>query len=228
MDEFVRRNLGDLELSCNVATIFVDHRPEYIESICKALAASDAVALCASAHKLKGAAANLALPLLSETARMIESHAEAGDLEKAAELFQQLCDKLKPLPRSAYRGTSRFPLMPFPSTDPEVMGDLVDGELTEVPKPQEAPVAFAHLQHPPAQLVSLGERVEQAVPDPVRREGSPAGTDPIHRFRVRLPPIGVRDQCPHDLLRRVEHGALLTLDRRASGGDMRDGENPYP
>ena len=102
MDEFVRRNLGDLDLSSNVATIFVDHRQEYIESIRKALAASDAIALRASAHKLKGAAANLALPLLSETARMIESHAEAGDLEKAAELlpeqeqrFEQAVDALR-------------------------------------------------------------------------------------------------------------------------------------
>jgi CheY-like chemotaxis protein/HPt (histidine-containing phosphotransfer) domain-containing protein len=90
MDEFVRRNLGDLELSYNVATVFIDNATKYINSIHKAVAARDAVALRQSAHKLRGAAANLALPLLSEIALMIESIAEAGNLEKATELLPTL------------------------------------------------------------------------------------------------------------------------------------------
>ncbi|OAI47651.1 hypothetical protein AYO44_09130 [Planctomycetaceae bacterium SCGC AG-212-F19] len=40
---------------------------------------------------------------------------------EAAELFQRLCHKLKPLPREAYRGISRFPLMPLPSADPGIL-----------------------------------------------------------------------------------------------------------
>jgi hypothetical protein len=40
---------------------------------------------------------------------------------QAAELFQRLCETLKPLPRERYRGISRFPLMPLPSVDPEVL-----------------------------------------------------------------------------------------------------------
>jgi CheY-like chemotaxis protein/HPt (histidine-containing phosphotransfer) domain-containing protein len=90
MNEFVRRNQGDLELSHDVAAIFIDSAPEYIESINKAVAENDAVALRQSAHKLKGSAANLALALLSETARMIESDAKAGDFEKAGKLLPEL------------------------------------------------------------------------------------------------------------------------------------------
>jgi hypothetical protein len=52
---------------------------------------------------------------------LVAAYDESMRTHKAAELFQQLCEKLKPLPRSAYRGTSRFPLMPFPSTDPDVI-----------------------------------------------------------------------------------------------------------
>ena len=33
MDAFIRRNMGDLELSRDVAAIFIDHRKEYIEAI---------------------------------------------------------------------------------------------------------------------------------------------------------------------------------------------------
>jgi PAS domain S-box-containing protein len=90
MATFVRRNLGDLELSRDVAVMFIDHHPEYFESISTAQAACDAVALRESAHKLKGAAANLALTPLSEIAGMIESTAETGDFEKAGQLMPVL------------------------------------------------------------------------------------------------------------------------------------------
>jgi hypothetical protein len=52
---------------------------------------------------------------------LVAAYDEKMRKHQAAELFQQLCERLKPLPRSAYRGTSRFPLMPFPSTDPDVV-----------------------------------------------------------------------------------------------------------
>ena len=89
-DEFVRRNCDDLELSRDVAAIFIDHRQEYTESIRMAASARDADALRQTAHKLKGAAANIALPLLAETAGAIESVAVTGDLEKAGELLPEL------------------------------------------------------------------------------------------------------------------------------------------
>jgi len=89
-EAFVQRNLGDLEISRDVAAIFIEHRREYMEAIQCALAAHDAAALREAAHKLKGAAANVSLLRLSETARLIESDAETGDLEHATGLLVTL------------------------------------------------------------------------------------------------------------------------------------------
>ena len=90
MDKFVHRNLGDLDLSRDVATIFVDGAPEYIRSIRNALEAFDTVALRQSAHKLRGAADNLALSSLSKIAGRIETIAQAGDYEKSRQLLPEL------------------------------------------------------------------------------------------------------------------------------------------
>jgi len=90
LDEFFKRSLGDIELCRNVAAIFMESAPKYIKSIQAAQAASDAVALCQWAHVLKGAAANISLPLLSEIAGMIESNAETGAFEKAGQLLPEL------------------------------------------------------------------------------------------------------------------------------------------
>jgi len=40
---------------------------------------------------------------------------------QAWELFRRLCEALKPLPRSAYRGIRRDPLQALPSTDPSIL-----------------------------------------------------------------------------------------------------------
>jgi len=90
MDEFMRRNCGDLELARDVAAIFIDYRREYTASIRNAVAAGDDVELRRAAHKLRGAAINIALPLLAETAGAIESVAVAGDLGKAGQLLPEL------------------------------------------------------------------------------------------------------------------------------------------
>jgi CheY-like chemotaxis protein len=89
-DEIVRRNLGDLALSAEVANEFIKSAPEYIESIRNAVAAEDAIKLLQAAHKLKGSAANLSLQLLSETSRMIESEAGRGDFESARLMMPDL------------------------------------------------------------------------------------------------------------------------------------------
>src|SRR5438876_8443865 len=52
---------------------------------------------------------------------LVTAYDESMRSHQAAELFQHLSDKLKSLPRAAYRGISRFPLMPLPSFDPEVL-----------------------------------------------------------------------------------------------------------
>ncbi|MDD5285208.1 MAG: ATP-binding protein [Desulfuromonadaceae bacterium] len=89
-DAFLNRNMGDLELSLDVAAAFITSAPEYMAAIHNALAARDTILLSESSHKLKGAAANLSLPMLSESARMLESYADDGDMSKADELLPLL------------------------------------------------------------------------------------------------------------------------------------------
>ena len=91
-DEFLRRNLGDMELSREVAIIFCESAPNYRESLRRALAADDTPELRRAAHKLKGAAANLSLSSLSEIAERME--AGSGDPERGVKLLPELEQKL--------------------------------------------------------------------------------------------------------------------------------------
>ncbi len=100
--DFVKRNLDNFVLSRSIAMVFVDSRPEYFLSICAALESQDIDGLIKASHKLKGAAANLALPLLSETVRLIESSAISGDLGKAGQLLPELEEQFN-LAESAIR-----------------------------------------------------------------------------------------------------------------------------
>jgi len=93
--DFVRRNLGDLKLSRTVAAMFMRGIPEYTAEISTALTEQDCRAVSLSAHKLKGAAANLSLPLLAEAARSIESLAEAGEMGQAQRLLPELVSRFE-------------------------------------------------------------------------------------------------------------------------------------
>ena len=88
--DFLGRNQGDIELFRDVAGIFIATAKEYLELIRKAMAERDAIALCHSAHKLRGAAAAMSLFPLSKIAHTIESIAETGELEKAGQLLPEL------------------------------------------------------------------------------------------------------------------------------------------
>jgi PAS domain S-box-containing protein len=90
IEEFVSRAMGDLELSRYVASVFMENAPSYIDAIRAALAAEDAGALRQSAHKLKGAAATMALQQLSETAGLLEELAGTGRMEGATGLLSEL------------------------------------------------------------------------------------------------------------------------------------------
>jgi len=94
LTEFIDRSEGDLGLAREVARIFSNSAPGYIEAIRTAVTAGEAAAVQQAAHKLKGAAANLALPLLEESARMIESSARSGNLENAGLLLPELDKRL--------------------------------------------------------------------------------------------------------------------------------------
>ncbi len=90
IEEFVSRAMGDLELSRYVASVFMENAPAYIDAIRAALTAEDASALRQSAHKLKGAAATMALQQLSETAGLLEELAGTGNMEGAMGLLPEL------------------------------------------------------------------------------------------------------------------------------------------
>jgi len=94
LTEFIDRSEGDFGLAREVAQIFSTSAPGYVAAIRSAVTAGEAEALEQSAHKLKGAAANLALPLLEESARMIESCARSGNLENVARLLPEVEQRL--------------------------------------------------------------------------------------------------------------------------------------
>lgn len=52
---------------------------------------------------------------------MVRAHDAFMRVHDTERPFERLCDKLKPLERTAYRGISRDPLTPLPSLDPEVL-----------------------------------------------------------------------------------------------------------
>ncbi len=90
VDELLDRAFGDRMLARDMANMFIDSAPIYLESIRKALAADNSAALAESAHKLKGSAATIALLSLSAAAFKIESLAEAGELESAGQRLPEL------------------------------------------------------------------------------------------------------------------------------------------
>ncbi|MDO9080879.1 MAG: ATP-binding protein, partial [Desulfuromonadales bacterium] len=101
-DELVARSMGDIELSRYVASIFMENAPEYIEAVRSALAAKDAAALRQSSHKLKGAAATMALLELTKAARSFEELIESGEMENVLQFlptlerkFEQACATLQ-------------------------------------------------------------------------------------------------------------------------------------
>lgn len=94
LPEFIERCEGDFGLAREVAHIFSTSAPGYVAAICSAVTAGTAAAAQQSAHKLKGAAANLALPLLEESARKIEQFAKSGKLESVALLLPELEQRL--------------------------------------------------------------------------------------------------------------------------------------
>jgi len=94
LTEFIDRSEGDFGIAREVASIFSNCAPGYTDAIRNAVTAGDADAVQQSAHKLKGAAANLALPLLEETARMIELRARSGNLDTAGLLLPELDQRL--------------------------------------------------------------------------------------------------------------------------------------
>jgi hypothetical protein len=64
--------------------------------------------------------------ILQMPAALVATYDASMRKHQARELFQRLCETLEPLPRSRYRGISRFPLSPLPSTAPGILKAFED------------------------------------------------------------------------------------------------------
>lgn len=112
--ELVARSMGDLELSRYIATIFMENAPEYLKAIRGALAAKDVGALRQSSHKLKGAAATMALLELAEAARRFEEMAETGGMDTVPQFLPALEKNFE----EACQALQSFILAPPPAVPP--------------------------------------------------------------------------------------------------------------
>ena len=95
MNAFVSRNQNNVKLSRDAAALFIAGAADYGGAIRNAMTARDAVALRKAAHKLKGAAGNFSLKLLSESAKKVETVSGAGDPEKVAAYLPELEGRLE-------------------------------------------------------------------------------------------------------------------------------------
>ncbi len=73
---------------------FAANAPGQLGDIRTAVAAADATALVATAHKLKGSALNLGLPLVGEAAFALENLGDTGTTDGAADLLSRLESEL--------------------------------------------------------------------------------------------------------------------------------------
>src|SRR5205823_11483827 len=64
--------------------------------------------------------------ILRKATPLVASYDASMVSHKAFDLFKSLCETLRQLPRTDYRGISRFPLQPLPSTDPAILRSFED------------------------------------------------------------------------------------------------------
>lgn len=90
LSEALERVDGDRELLGELAEIFLDSCPAYLDNIRDALAHNDSQALSFAAHALKGSVGNFVKIGPFETARTLESLSKQSTMEGTSDLFQQL------------------------------------------------------------------------------------------------------------------------------------------
>ena len=81
---------GDEELLEELLHIFLDHTPQQLQDIRRALEAGDAPGLMGQAHSLKGAAASISAEALKEAAWQVELAGQNRALEEAQLLLEAL------------------------------------------------------------------------------------------------------------------------------------------
>jgi CheY-like chemotaxis protein/HPt (histidine-containing phosphotransfer) domain-containing protein len=94
---FGHRLMDDLSLQQQVATNFIADMPGQLANLQQAAASQDAEVIAALAHKIKGAAANMAAERMREIALELELAAKYGEISKAEEQAQALYDAFEQL-----------------------------------------------------------------------------------------------------------------------------------
>jgi len=89
-NEILIRMDNDEELVAMILDSFIKTFPRYIEELHQALKEKDQEAVSRIGHTVKSSSGNAGAALMSETAEQIEKSGHAGDMEKAAKLFENL------------------------------------------------------------------------------------------------------------------------------------------
>jgi two-component system, sensor histidine kinase and response regulator len=93
---------GDQALVRDLAQLLVENAPTQLDAIDTALAAGDATALRAAAHRLRGSLATFSVPAAVAMARQLEAMGAAGDLgPQTAALCNRLAADVRSLRESA-------------------------------------------------------------------------------------------------------------------------------
>jgi len=88
--DLMQRVMGDRDLARTILAGFLADVPREIESLRASLSSGDRASSQRVCHTIKGAAANVGAPMLSEAAREMETAAGVGELEKVKELLPRL------------------------------------------------------------------------------------------------------------------------------------------
>ncbi|MBT4818330.1 MAG: Hpt domain-containing protein [Lentisphaerae bacterium] len=91
---------GRVELIEKFTEAFVEFAPEQYTDVEEATNAGDAQAIMRTAHKLKGAAANIGGDAVTTVAAEMEAHAEAGDVTACKESLSSLKQAFEELLRA--------------------------------------------------------------------------------------------------------------------------------
>ena len=108
--QLVSRVDSDPQLLRDLVDLFLEECPRLVDDMRVALDRKDAKAVQRGAHGLRGSTSNLAAQMASEAARKLESLAQAGDLQQAESVLQELESqlvRLKPALLAVRAGTEK-------------------------------------------------------------------------------------------------------------------------
>jgi CheY-like chemotaxis protein len=88
--DLLERVSGNVRLAQRVTGRFLSDMPLQLAALSQAVLRADMKAVSLVAHSIKGAAANVGAPGVTETARRIEQQAKAGDLDGAGSMLPML------------------------------------------------------------------------------------------------------------------------------------------